>query len=291
MHVRLLSHAGLLSPSTWGKLIKLDDTPKMWADVRELDRAPVREQLSCRVEFVTSSSAVQGGSIKTFTAASAQEARLASDFDVFQRFCDSLAPLIDLHSHAGYAGGAPRIRGAQGLYHCTQQEELFFHVKALQDNQSSESEPSRRLQAVIIFVSSDCDVEPPPRYWRSGSSAESTSPIIVVEPRGCSLYRVSVDDPSGRATTGPILDGMVISERQLGLMCRRTVVNFWRRKLIVEHPPSASRRRKLERIVLKYHTENLPGDWLNRCYLIGAARSGARRAETGGVGAGVGAVT
>ena len=99
--------------------------------------------------------------------------------------------------------------------------------------------------------------------------------------RGCSLYRVSVDDPSGRATTGPILDGMVIAERQLGLMCRRTVVNYWRRKLIVEHPPSASRRRKLERIVQKYHTDNLPGDWLSRCYLHGAARSVAQRVPAG----------
>jgi len=267
LHVRLLSHAGLLNTSTWGQLFKLDGSPQMRSVVRSLDRQPCREQHACRVEFAVSSAATQGGGMAGACASSEAEASQCCDFDAFQRFCLSLATLVDLATHVGFAGGAGGSEG-QGLYHSTLQEEVFFHVAAL-PHAPGTSMAASRAQTLVVFVSNDCEVEPPPSFWRHVCHADPSGPVIVIEPRQNRLFRVRMEwgsAASGENVVGPLLDGMIVSERQLGTLCRRTIVNFHRQSLAMQRAlrpahPSDARRDLLHQIARRFSDCSAPADF------------------------------
>ncbi|XP_062510883.1 ral GTPase-activating protein subunit beta-like isoform X2 [Corticium candelabrum] len=80
--------------------------------------------------------------------------------------------------------------------------------------------------------------------------------VIFIHPLNTGLYRIKVASTLNRGNCGgPLLDGMAVSRRVLGLLVRQTVINITRRRRLDTDscvPPHVPRKRKIEEMTTQF---------------------------------------
>ena len=106
----------------------------------------------------------------------------------------------------------------------------------------------------------------------SNASDLSSLFIIFVHPLQNGLFRVNLQSPSSRysAMAIPVVSGMVLSRRLLGLTIRQAVINICQRKRLddadVNQPPHVRRRYKIQEIMSKYHEQMADAEFLTSLF-------------------------
>ena len=107
-----------------------------------------------------------------------------------------------------------------------------------------------------------------------GSAATDLSNLFVifVHPLQNGLFRVNLQSPSSRSSAMaiPVVSGMVLSRRLLGLTLRQTVMNICQRKRLddadVNQPPHVRRRYKIQEITSKYQEQMGDAEFLTSLF-------------------------
>ncbi|KAG8446286.1 hypothetical protein GDO86_013933 [Hymenochirus boettgeri] len=93
------------------------------------------------------------------------------------------------------------------------------------------------------------------------SIPEKEFPVIFIHPLYTGLFRVKVHGASGKFNMViPLVDGMIVSRRALGVLVRQTVINICRRKRLESdsyNTPHVRRKQKITDIVNKYRNRQL----------------------------------
>ncbi|GFY51172.1 ral GTPase-activating protein subunit beta [Trichonephila inaurata madagascariensis] len=81
--------------------------------------------------------------------------------------------------------------------------------------------------------------------------------VIFVHPLQSGLYQIKLQGPAGKMSLAlPLVDGMVVSRRTLGILVRQTSLNMLRRKRLDAdscQPPHVRRKLRIQDIINRYH--------------------------------------
>ena len=105
----------------------------------------------------------------------------------------------------------------------------------------------------------------------SSSLSDSNLFIIFVHPLQNGLFRINLQSPSSKSALAiPVVGGMVLSRRLLGVTIRQTVINVCQRKRLddadVNQPPHVKRRYKIQEITSKYHEQMADPEFLTALF-------------------------
>uniref|UniRef100_A0A8C4WQ32 Ral GTPase activating protein non-catalytic subunit beta n=1 Tax=Eptatretus burgeri TaxID=7764 RepID=A0A8C4WQ32_EPTBU len=97
------------------------------------------------------------------------------------------------------------------------------------------------------------------------SCSERDVPVVFVQPLATGLFRVRLAGPAARlAMATPLVDGMVVTRRALGLLVRQTAVNACRRRRLesdLHSPPHVRRKLKITDLINKHRSHLLEPDF------------------------------
>ncbi|GIX77874.1 ral GTPase-activating protein subunit beta [Caerostris extrusa] len=81
--------------------------------------------------------------------------------------------------------------------------------------------------------------------------------VIFVHPLHSGLYQIKLQGPAGKMSLAlPLVDGMVVSRRTLGILVRQTALNMLRRKRLDAdscQPPHVRRKLRIQDVINRYH--------------------------------------
>uniref|UniRef100_UPI00358DE290 ral GTPase-activating protein subunit beta isoform X3 n=1 Tax=Myxine glutinosa TaxID=7769 RepID=UPI00358DE290 len=97
------------------------------------------------------------------------------------------------------------------------------------------------------------------------SCSERDVPVVFMQPLATGLFRVRLAGPAARlAMATPLVDGMVVTRRALGLLVRQTAVNACRRRRLesdLHSPPHVRRKVKITDLIHKHRSRLLEPDF------------------------------
>ncbi|KAL6045583.1 Rap-GAP domain-containing protein [Balamuthia mandrillaris] len=243
----LLSHLGFLAvEENENTFFQMPDitlvqaNEKVRRSLSQLDKASVRELLKVGVIYVK-----EGQETQQVILRNDRESRSP----LYTDFIESVAWTTRLKHHLGYLGGLDRIllsTGEDTPYYADHRLELILH-----DITSMPTDPEDRQQILkkrhvgndivhIVYSEHSRDYRP------LTITSQFNDAHIVIYPLRNGLFRTQVFRKEKVALFGPVLDGMVLSKKVLGLLVRQTAINAnqYVRNIMqgYEHPYPTRRR-------------------------------------------------
>ncbi|KAL9648269.1 hypothetical protein ABK040_013888 [Willaertia magna] len=216
----LLSTMGLLNIGLTNRFVPLQSNAKLLRSLRNIDGTQPRETHKIGVVYVKEGQddqqdlfVNQGGS------------------EEYSKFLRSLGWDVSLEQHLGFMGGLDKngSTGVQAPYFADYKTEVMFHVPTMMPNNPKDPQQIHKKRHVgndhvnIIWSEHTRD------YYRNTIISQFNFVHIVLYPLVKSMHGllrvdVMVKDRS-YPVFGPVLDGMILSEKIVGSLIRQTAVN------------------------------------------------------------------
>ncbi|KAF8763641.1 Ral GTPase-activating protein subunit beta like protein [Argiope bruennichi] len=94
--------------------------------------------------------------------------------------------------------------------------------------------------------------------------------VIFVHPLQSGLYHIKLQGPAGKMSLAlPLVDGMVVSRRTLGILVRQTALNMLRRKRLDAdscQPPHVRRKLRIQDVMNRYHKKLSESEFISSLY-------------------------
>jgi hypothetical protein len=216
----LLSHLGFFSFGLNNKkrFYQLQSNQKLIRNLKYLDGTTERESHKFAVVFIAEGQDLQNEILKS-----------ESSSDRFEKFVHTLGWNVNLFEHTGFKGGLDGRKtlstGTYTPFYADYKQELIFHCPSMMPTNLKDEQQLHKKRHVgndhvkIIWSESTRD------YGRETITSQFNLFQIVVYPLTNGLLRVQILKKDDKINTGPLQDGMIISEHCLGQLCRLTCVN------------------------------------------------------------------
>ncbi|XP_042901218.1 ral GTPase-activating protein subunit beta isoform X2 [Parasteatoda tepidariorum] len=121
------------------------------------------------------------------------------------------------------------------------------------------------LADIIPFMSTG--LEPPNFIART---SEKDLFVIFVHPLQNGLYQIKLQGPAGKMSLAlPLVDGMVVSRRTLGVLVRQTALNMLKRRRLDAdscQPPHVRRKLRIQDLINKFHKKLSEPEFLSSLF-------------------------
>jgi len=216
----LLSTMGLVHIGLTSRFVPLQSNSKLLRSLRNLDGAQPRETHKIGVVYVKEGQDDQ------------QDLFLNVDgSDQYKQFVGSMGWNVDLQNHLGFMGGLDKSgsTGAQAPYFADYKTEVMFHVPSMMPNNPKDPQQIHKKRHVgndhvnVIWSEHTRD------YYKNTIISQFNFVHIVLYPLNRNLSGLLRVDVMVKERTypvfGPVLDGMILSEKVAGALVRMTAVN------------------------------------------------------------------
>ncbi|EQC41050.1 hypothetical protein SDRG_02106 [Saprolegnia diclina VS20] len=272
-----LAQLGILpNESTVGQnhVLILENGVKLERSLKHLDKTPSRETIKIGIVYVGKHQSQQH-EILGNTHGSAE----------YEEFLLELGWPITLATHKGFTGGLDHnpkslSNGPSTIYYANSTTEVVFHVVTKMPTKANDPQQIDKKRHVgndhVHIVWSDN----PQAYTQSTITSNFNFVQIVVFPlRQTSegLFLINVLTKPDVPLFGPLMDGMVVTRRDLPELLRQTVMNAnraCRQQSAWYLPPYPTRRKLIDEIVERYATDYSEKSMLTSLFKIPSPAEG-----------------
>ncbi|KAF0981277.1 hypothetical protein FDP41_012537 [Naegleria fowleri] len=216
----LLSSVGLVHIALTSRFVPLQSNSKLLRSLRNLDGTQPRETHKVGIVYVKEGQDDQQDLFMNVEGS-----------DQYNAFVNSLGWTINLQDHLGFMGGLDKngSTGVNAPYYADYRTELMFHVPTMMPNNPKDPQQIHKKRHVgndhvnIIWSEHTRD------YYRNTIISQFNFVHIVLYPLNRThkgLIRVDVMIKERTYPVfGPVLDGMILSEKVAGALIRMTALN------------------------------------------------------------------
>lgn len=259
------SNMGFLSDENRPTFARLDANPRLYRELRQLDKLSERETIKIGVIFVRNQQESQRAILRNSDADPKD-----APSGLYEDFVSGLGWSVNLATHPGFLGGLD-TQGSTGKtapYWANNSMEVVFHVitrMPTKENDEQQIHKKRHVGNDIVHVVwSEHD-----RDYRPCTIISNFNFVhIVIYPLPNDLFRIQIftKEEAGLPMIGPLVDAMIVDRKALAPLVRQTAINANRAVRYNQDGykrPYPTRREIIDEIIERFKIDKIANeDWL-----------------------------
>lgn len=256
---------GFLSDENRPTFSRLDAVPRLYRELRQLDKLSERETIKIGVIFVRNQQESQRAILRNSDADPKD-----TPSGLYEDFVSGLGWPVNLATHPGFLGGLDTqgSTGKSAPYWANNSMEVIFHVitrMPTKENDEQQIHKKRHVgNDIVHIVWSEHD-----RDYRPCTIVSNFNFVhIVIYPLRNDLFRVQMftKEEANIPMIGPLVDAMIVDRKALAPLVRQTAINANRAVRYNQEGykrPYPTRREIIDEIVERFKIDKIASeDWL-----------------------------